>query len=188
MVEPAIRSDLSVHDAGQLVAELAVADARQASALMAELIRRFEPLMRRIWDRVGGSHQDYSDFRQNALLKLWRKLPQLKEPAAFPGFFRQMLVNEAYDALRRTAASLAHEVPMDETIEEIPDEAMDDIDIAILVRSNLERLPPREREVLQLELVDGLTPTEIARRWGVSDGAVRMTKSRAINKLRDLLA
>ena len=187
MAERIERRDLSALTAPQLVAELAGAQAKDASALLGELIRRFEPLLRRIWFRLGGSADDYPDFRQDALLKLCRTLPQLKEPAAFAGFFRRLAINEAYDSLRRSSTRSAHFVPMDETAEHVVDETMPDIDSAILIRSHLELLSPREQEVLQLEFVDGLTPQEIGKRWNVSTGAVRMTKSRAIARLRELL-
>lgn len=79
-------------------------------------------------------------------------------------------------------------VPL-EGVEEAPElaDSLEDVDNAILVRSYLEALPQREREVLEKEFLDGLSVSEIARAWGISEGAVRMTKSRAINKLRAIV-
>jgi RNA polymerase sigma-70 factor (ECF subfamily) len=182
--------DLSLWTAAQIVRELAIAPEDRVSVLLAELVRRFEPLIRRTWRRLGGDAADYDDFRQEALLKLFRTLPQLQDPAAFPGFFRRLIVNTAYDELRRSARQSRHVVPMESELEFAVEEAdvLGDIDDAILIRSHLEALPPREREVLLLEYMEGLSVLDIARRWGISRGAVRMTKSRAINKLQSILA
>lgn len=171
-----------------IVLALRSADRREASVLVAELIRRFEPLTRRMWFKLGGNPSEYPDFRQEVWLKVLRTLPQLQDPAAFPGFFRRLVLNSAYDELRRSSARERFLVPL-EGIEEAPEmaDALEDVDNAILVRSYLEALPQRERDVLEKEFLNGLSVSEIAREWGISEGAVRMTKSRAINKLRAIV-
>jgi RNA polymerase sigma factor (sigma-70 family) len=52
-----------------------------------------------------------------------------------------------------------------------------------LVRSELAALEPRDREIVQLTLVEGLKPGEIAHRLGMSAELVRTRKSRAIKRL-----
>jgi RNA polymerase sigma factor (sigma-70 family) len=52
-----------------------------------------------------------------------------------------------------------------------------------LVRSELAALEPRDREIVQLTLVEGLKPGEIANRLGMSAELVRTRKSRAIKRL-----
>lgn len=171
-----------------LLAELGASDRVQASAAAAEIIRRFEPLMRRTWHRLAGPAADYEDYRQEAVLKLFRALPQLREVEAFPGFFRSVILSVAYDQLRR----LRPEGVMTLSLDDIdPPTAGDapfaDIDTGIIVNSLLQELQGREREVLYLDAVLGMTPNEIARRLGLSAGAVRMTKSRAIKRLTKIL-
>lgn len=181
-------ASLSSLTADGIVRALSSADRRKVSILVAELIRRFEPLTRRMWLRLGGNPSEYPDFRQEVWLKVLRSLPQLQDPAAFAGFFRRLVLNSAYDELRRSSSRERMLVPL-EGIEEAPElaDSLEDVDNAILVRSYLEALPQREREVLEKEFLDGLSVSEIARAWGISQGAVRMTKSRAINKLRAIV-
>jgi RNA polymerase sigma-70 factor, ECF subfamily len=188
VAEPSDAESLSSLTAEGIVRALRSADRREVSVLVAELIRRFEPLTRRMWGRLGGNPSEYSDFRQEVWLKVLRSLPQLQDPAAFAGFFRRLVLNSAYDELRRSSSRERLLVPL-EGNEEAPEltDALEDVDNAILVRSYLEALPQRERDVLEKEFLDGLSVSEIARDWGISEGAVRMTKSRAINKLRAIV-
>lgn len=174
-------------DASTIVARLATASDREVSLLLAELARRFEPVMRRAWRELGGTPDDYPDFRQRALLKLWRTLPQLRNPNAFPGFFKTLVKNEALDALRAAKRLSGRTVSLEEIHEDIPEEVERDLDLAILVRSLLERLPPREAEVLQAVCVDGENSADVGARLGITDGAARMILSRGIRHLRDFI-
>lgn len=51
----------------------------------------------------------------------------------------------------------------------------------------LDRLPDREREVLELVAYDGLTPKEAAFALGVTPNAVRLRLSRARRRMREML-
>lgn len=52
----------------------------------------------------------------------------------------------------------------------------------------LEALPERERDILLLRFYSGLTSKEVAARMGLSDANVRYLQSRAVGRLRSLLA
>ena len=190
MVEPLDKATLAKLNAAQLVERLANADRDLASTLLEELARRFVPLMRWTWHRLGGRSGDYDDFQQTALIKLWQGLPQLDNPRNFPGYFKTVLYRTAIDFRRRSEQWVA----LDEVAYEeghypypIPDTVEEEIDLAILIQSLQERLPPREAEVLRKTVIEGKTPSEIAQDWGITDGAVRMTISRGINKIRKIL-
>ena len=51
----------------------------------------------------------------------------------------------------------------------------------------LENLSPRERRIVELSVFAGLTAPEIAGELGIDPVAVRVTKHRALNKLRSLV-
>ena len=180
--------DLRDLTASEIVSAMAAADGRALSRLIGELMRRFEPLTRRIWSSVRGGPSDYDDYRQAVWIKLLGVLPRLETPEAFAGFFRQIALNCARDELRSARRRESVVVPMDD--EDRPDIAvdeLDEIDSAILVRSFLEALPPRERAVLELLFDRELGTPEVARALGLSEGTVRMTKSRGIKRLRGLV-
>jgi RNA polymerase sigma-70 factor (ECF subfamily) len=56
------------------------------------------------------------------------------------------------------------------------------------VRAAFERLDPADRELLELRVVAGLSADEVSTVVGKRPGAVRMAQSRALARLRRLLA
>jgi len=54
------------------------------------------------------------------------------------------------------------------------------------VQSYLEKLPPREAEVLRLEFLEGLKAAEIAALSGIRRGSARMARSRGLRRLRQI--
>lgn len=53
-----------------------------------------------------------------------------------------------------------------------------------LLRARLTKLPEQQQQILRLRFGQGLRCTEIARKLNKSEGAIRMTLSRALNLLR----
>ena len=56
------------------------------------------------------------------------------------------------------------------------------------VMDALAQLAPRQREVLVLRYYGGMTEAEIARATSISQGAVKSTASRALDKMERLMA
>jgi len=52
----------------------------------------------------------------------------------------------------------------------------------------LEALPSRQREIIRLRLVVGLSAQETADRLGMAPNAVRLAQHRALDHLRDAIA
>lgn len=155
------------------------------SSAARELGRRFEPVIRKYWrtKRTG----EYKDFFQDVMVRLFSSLVQLRDSRAFPGFLYRIIVSCAADYWRRELKHVRNiEDNMLEHAESEPFDA--DFSIALLVRTYLEWLPPREREVLELRYLHDLDVADIAARWDVSPGAVRMTESRAKRRLQDRIA
>lgn len=148
-----------------------------------EIVRRFEPLLRKTWRLRGRG--EYADFAHDVFTRTFAALPRLNAPAAFPAFFRSIVHSVAADQWRKNAPA---EVEIDrETLEERAS-AIDQVLLTgLIVRSYLEHLGDRERQVLEWDLIDGLSTDEIAQRLGITAGAVRTTKSRALEKLRGII-
>lgn len=154
----------------------------KADEAIKEILRRFHPLLRKYWrwPRVG----DYEDFLQEVMVRLFSALPHLRDPDAFPGLLRSIVLATSADLLRRKSAET---VDITDVAERFAVEFDESTATPLVVRSYLELLPPREREVLYLSFFADLDPAEIAKSLGLSAGAVRMTKSRALARLRTLL-
>ena len=155
----------------------------RSSAAAVEILRRFQPLLRKYWawHRLGS----YEDFVQEAMVRLFIALPKLRDAESFPGLFRRIVIGAATDALRKPKAEL---VNIDEIDEEQLTVGFDEsLGTAVVVRSYLELLPPREQLVINLVFFEDRDFPEVARMLGITEGAVRTTKSRAVARLRELL-
>lgn len=168
--------------AEELIRRLRSASPVDATPYCQELIRRFEPLLRRTWRRIA-FRIEYEDFVQDVFLRLFRTLARLENPKAFPGYFRRVILSVAIDHARRLRST----VPETQTIAEAASTVDTEIYDAILVRSYLEHLPPQEQAVIKLGYLEGLDTSEVAKRLGITPGGVRGTKARAFKRLRAIL-
>lgn len=149
-----------------------------------EILRRFHPLIRKYWYRHAVS--EYEDFLQEVMVRLFTALPRLRDEESFPGLLRNIVVAAAADFYRKKQPpSVSIDAVSPEVLGEDFDQALA---TPLLVRSYMEVLPPREREVLYFSYLEDLSPSQIAARLGVTAGAVRMTKARALRRLHKLLA
>jgi RNA polymerase sigma-70 factor (sigma-E family) len=126
------------------------------------------------------------DVVQDAFTAFAARGKDLRDPAAALGYLRVSVVNGARSALRRRRTARAY-VPPREVEPDRPDAR------AVLneehreVLAALDRLAPRQREVLVLRYWSGLSEAEIATTLGISRGSVKSTASRALTALQQHL-
>lgn len=100
------------------------------------------------------------DATQEALVRAWRDLPNLRDPDAFDAWIRRLLVRSCADIGRRQRRWRT-EITFLPTEPVQPDGASDRADRDQLERG-LCRLNDRQRTMLVLHFYVGLTPTEVA--------------------------
>lgn len=108
----------------------------------------------------------------------------------FMAFVYGIASHKVADALR--AAGRVRSDPTDELPESVenhggPEQLAVEADAGRRMRRLLEILPEKQREILVLRLVVGLSADETAAVVGSSPGAVRVAQHRALNRLRDTL-
>jgi RNA polymerase sigma-70 factor (ECF subfamily) len=155
----------------------------EVSDCFTEIIRRFEPLLRRSWRRWAFS-TEYPEYAQDVFLSLFRCLPHLRTPKAFPGYFRRVALSVAADHARK---SIQLHVRSAAEIENIVSQVDESLFTPIFIRSYLEHLPTREKKVLTLLYLGGHKTNEIAKEMGLTVGAVYAIKARGIKRLREIL-
>ncbi|NDL56919.1 RNA polymerase sigma factor [Phytoactinopolyspora mesophila] len=153
--------------------------AAQAGDAMAmhELLARLEPAVGR-WCGPIALH-DGPDAAQEALVSIFQKLGQLREPAALWGWARRIAVRAAIRLARQRQA--IPPMPAD-WFAGIP--APEEPELHTDITAVLERLAPEHRAVLVLRGIEGLTETEIAEVLDVPSGTVRSRLFRARRRFR----
>jgi RNA polymerase sigma-70 factor (ECF subfamily) len=126
------------------------------------------------------------DATQQAVVDMWRKLPQLREPGAFEGWSYRILVNACYQDIRRNRRWLPElEVHLDE------DAAAAQAMSGVVYRDQLERgfrrLPLDQRAVVVLHHYLDLPLEKVAEVLDIPTGTVHSRLHRAMQALRAAL-
>jgi RNA polymerase sigma-70 factor (sigma-E family) len=127
------------------------------------------------------------DLLQTALLRVFRHWSRARE--APEAYARQVLVNLSRDRLRRMFRRPRETaLPADPELLRGTDSGIDRAtERRVMVRA-LAELPVRQREVLVLRFFADLTVEQTATALGCSTGTVKSYTSRALARLRDVLA
>ncbi|HEU0033019.1 MAG TPA: sigma-70 family RNA polymerase sigma factor [Kofleriaceae bacterium] len=156
---------------------LVVAARRGDRAAFAELYRRFSRAVHGVvLARV--AYGEAADLVQDVFALALERLPQLGEPAAFPGWLLSIARNRAIDHVR--AKKPADELP------ELPVEPSRRAEVHEVLTA-LRALPEAYQETMILRLVEGMTGPEIAEQTGLSPGSVRVNLHRGMKLLRERL-
>lgn len=130
-----------------------------------ELVRLFQDMaFACAYGALCGDFHLAEDAAQNAFVTAWRKLSQLREPAAFPGWLRRVVLTECS---RATRGARLQTVPLDAdaavaSTEGNPESIAEARELSASVRDALRLLPRGERIVATLFYFDSRSHTEIA--------------------------
>lgn len=148
---------------------------------MDALYRRFAPVVHGVL--LGYVQKaDADDLTQDVFETALRRLGELRDRAAFPGWIVSIARRAALDAKRRRAPLTGVD------IEAVSDAATheDRLDAQRALHA-IRALPEAYRDTLLLRLVEGLDGPEIAARTGLTPGSVRVNLHRGMGLLRTSL-
>ena len=122
------------------------------------------------------------DLLQETFMEIYQTIGNLKEPAAFLKWSRQIAYHKctAYDRKAKAITVDDNEDGLSvlDTIEEertefIPDEALDKEDLKQTIHAMLAELPMEQRSAIMLRYFDEISVKEIAEIQGVAEGTVK---------------
>ncbi len=133
-------------------------------------------------------YADAADLVQDVFVAALRRLGDVQEPAAFPGWLMSIARNTAIDHLRKRArqADLRHNVGTTSSAATVEENSSPSAD-ANRVLQALQTLPEAYRETLIMRLLEDMTGPEIAERTGLAPGSVRVNLHRGMEMLRTAL-
>jgi RNA polymerase sigma-70 factor, ECF subfamily len=160
-------------------------DTAAFEALVGGYVRR----ARAIAMRLMRNPDDADDLVQDAFLRVLQKIESVDPDRPFGPWFFRVLVNTGLDTHRRHRTRQTQ----DETAEvaspaPTPAEAAEQSEIRRRFQDALDRLPPRQRQIVWSFELDGMTTREIAEQLGVADVTVRWHLHQGRRALRIALA
>ncbi|GAC69889.1 RNA polymerase ECF-type sigma factor SigD [Gordonia soli NBRC 108243] len=171
-----------------------VARSGDRAALTSVLESVQEPILRYCRGRIGvGERHLFSadDIAQEALMAVMTALPRYQDQGKpFMAFVYGIAAHKVADAMRvagRVKSDPVDSVPEVTSFVGGPEQMALDADGSRRMRDLLTILPEKQREVLVLRLVVGLSAEETADAVGSTPGAVRVAQHRALAKLKDEL-
>lgn len=168
--------------------------ARAPAARLVERHEAFGELVERFQDMAYGyaccllrDHSLAQDAAQEAFLVAYRGLGQLRQPAAFPGWLKRIVVSQC-NRLGRQQPREADGDPQEQAGEG-PSiaEVVEARETAELVRAAIRSLPEGERLATVLFYIDGYSQAEVASFLEAPVTAVRKRLERARNRLREVM-
>lgn len=162
----------------------------------AELIGRYERTALAVGYSVLGNGENASDVVQEAFLRAWQRIGELKEPARFATWICGIVRNLAIDQCRRdkhrtlaidfggaNALAASDQRSSPDPLHELTSREEHEI-----VTRALDRLDEVSRPIVVLRYYEGLSSKEIGDVLDLSAQAVDMRLSRARQQLREMLA
>ena len=157
-------------------AELVLAAAGGDDVAVSRLVDRWLPVALRWCNRLCGPKVDPEDAAHDSIMIVLRRLPDLRDPDAFPswlyGIVRRTIAGHRRKAwVRRWVPGVAPEDRPDEGPS--PAQQRHLSEVSQQVQAVLEMLPPKQREVLVLCDVEDLTDEEAAELLDIPVGTAK---------------
>lgn len=159
-----------------LLVQRAAGGDRGAFSVLIE--KHWPPLVQLARSVVGEAEAE--DAVQDALVTAWHRLGSLREPAAFPAWIGRVVLRGCWRRLRRRRPWLPLALVPEPRVKSDPESALD-------VERCLAVLAPRQRAVMHLTVVDGMSDAEIAALMDITPASVRSHRRRARERLSHLL-
>ena len=159
-----------------------------------QLVTPYEQKIYALCLRMMAHREDAQDAAQEAMLRIWQKLPQFRGDAAFSTWVYRVTAALCMDALRKRQRTQKESL---EVLSETgfdaqddaptPEEATEQKAQRAMIAEAVDAVPEQMRSVFLLRDVHGLSVEDTAKALGVSAGTVKSRLSRAREKIAENL-
>jgi len=158
-----------------------------------DIVEISSPLVFSIAFRIVGDEEEARDIVQETMVKLWKKLPGIKDPEKFKSWVCRIAVNNCNDHLRKRKRN--NEIRYDEkTWALISDHLsgggtteLENMENARILNMLTNKLSNRQKIVFILSEIEEMPSSEVARLTGISRAAVKANLYYARKKMEELL-
>jgi RNA polymerase sigma-70 factor (ECF subfamily) len=168
------------------------------AAAFDKLFSRYNQRIRSVCSRYVGDGPVAEDLVQDTFYNVLRTLDRVDTGFNFSAWIHRIAVNLCHDELRRRTRAQQHVAVAGDEVEEAvlrlvdrdrhghPEDALEMAHLRQLVWDVAKRLPERQRMVLTLRELQGLSYAAIARVMGVSESAVETLLHRARKRFKEV--
>ncbi len=157
------------------------------SRAIATLVRRFQPWALDLARALLGDAHLAEDAVQASFVRALVRLSDLREPAAFPGWLRQVVRTECHAIARRQTDAALPPGRDPPAAAPTPAEQTEILERCRLVRQALAQLPASSRQAAELYYLEQFNCAEVAERLDVPAGTVKRRLHDARLRLRQML-
>lgn len=137
-----------------------------------ELVARYTPRLRYYLRKMLGEIHGAEDALQDVWFDVFRKVPRITDPAAFPAWIYRIARDRAYRNLRRRKPS-HRRIDEDELTDASASNGSLDFENAEYIHAALDKLTAEHREVLVLRFLEAMSYEQISQVTGCQVGTVR---------------
>lgn len=167
-----------------------VADAQQGDdEAFGRLVEHYQDVAYYTAYRYLGHPQQAQDAAQEAFIDAYHCLPSLREPRAFPAWFRRIVFKHSHRILRRRSPELIPDGEENELTADAdgPEGALEQMQRQQRVRTAVRSLPPLYRQVTVLFYLQGLSYAEIVERLDLPLSTVKKRLYTARQHLKEAI-
>ena len=148
--------------------------------------------------KMSGNEQDAQDITQEAFIKAFLNLSSFRSESRFSVWMYRLTYNHSLDFLRKKSRSKT--ISLTETddsgeeyeleiadLRHTPDVVLELEEKREVITQSIESLPKKQREIIYLREISGMSYSEIAKILNISEGTVKSRLARARLKLCNIL-
>jgi len=152
------------------------------------LVKRYERLVFNYCLRMCGQRSDALDLMQEIFLTAFRSLPSYRGEGQFKSWIMRIAVNKCTDFFRgcqRNPLFNGSAEPLEGQVDAAtPEQSLHIHRIRQHILSSMQKLPPEQRQVVELKFFQQLTFEDISHLTGVSTNTLKTRLYAALAKLR----
>ena len=143
-----------------------------------QLYRMYVKAMFNIAVRMTGEKEKAEDVLQEAFLKAFSEIENLKNEKAFGGWLKRIVINRCIDVMRKEKYVLQDMETLSEQHHEIAVEIDEQVDPE-MVHQQIKKLPEGARQILVMRALEEYKHAEIGEQLGISESTVKTQFFRA---------
>ena len=143
-----------------------------------KLYRQFNRAMYGLCLQYASTEEDAQDILQDGFVKVFRKMDQVKDAKAFPGWIRRVMINTALEHYRSQVLIQRVDDEPGLVSDQFADDDFTQLDAEAIVLM-IQELTPQYRMVFNLYAIEGYRHKEISEMLQISVGTSKSNLSRA---------